>query len=264
MKIIDGLDLANQQIQNLADGSSPTDAVTLQQMQAFVRGLDWKASVRAASTANVNVSSAPSTLDGVTLASGDRVLLKNQTTGSQNGLYGFTAAGAALTRTADGSTQDGVQTLTSGAAVLVTEGTTLGDTAWVLTTDDPLTIGTTSLTFNQFGGGTSYTQGNGISIVGTVITAVAAASGGISVVSGGIKVDFTIVPAKYSVSIGNGSLTTFTINHALGTSDVLVSVREVSSGIISYMGPVIVDSNNLTLTFPSAPTSNQYRVSVHG
>lgn len=264
MKIIDGLDLANQQIKNMADGNLPNDAVTLQQMQAFVRGLDWKASVRAASTANVTVSSAPAILDGVTFANGNRVLLKNQSTASENGIYDFNGAGSALTRSLDASTQDGVQTLTSGTAVLVTEGTTLNDTAWVLTTPDPLVIGTTSLTFNQFGGGTTYTQGNGINITGTVITAIAATGGGISVVSGGIKVDFTYVTAKYSVNVGNGSLTTFTINHALGTSDVIVGLREISTGVISYMGPVVVDSNNISLVFPSAPTLNQYRVTVHG
>jgi hypothetical protein len=58
VKVLDGLDLANQQLKNLADGSLATDAVTLQQLQAYVRGLDWKESVRAASTANVNVAAA--------------------------------------------------------------------------------------------------------------------------------------------------------------------------------------------------------------
>lgn len=264
MKIIDGLDLANQQIKNLADGSAPTDAVSLQQMQAFVRGLDWKASARVASTANVTISSGPTTLDGVTLASGNRALLKNQTTASENGVYDYNGAGVAMTRSLDASSQDGVQTLTSGTAVLVTEGTVLADTAWVLTTPDPLILGTTSLVFNQFGGGGTYTQGNGISIAGSVITAVALTGGGISVVSGGIRVDFTYVTAKYSANVGNGALSTFTINHALGTSDVVVALRELSSGVISYMSPTVVDSNNVSLVFPSAPTSNQYRVTVHG
>jgi phage-related tail fiber protein len=260
MKILDGLDLANQQLKNLADGSSSTDAVTLQQLQAYVRGLDWKASVRAASTANVNVASPGTSLDGVTLAANDRVLLKNQTTASENGIYVWTASGSALTRATDASST----TLTSGAAALATEGTVNADTAWVLTTHDPITVGTTSLTFAQFGGGTQYTAGNGIDVTGSTISVKAVSGGGISVVAGGIQLDYTKTLAKYSASIGDASTTTFTVTHGLGTTDVHATIKDNGNGEIVGMKIVVADANSLTLVFPTAPTSNQYRVTVAG
>jgi len=258
MKVLDGLNLANQQITNLANGVAATDAVTLQQMQSYVNGLDWKASVRAASTANVTVASPGTTLDGVTLAVNDRVLLKNQTTGSENGIYVWTASGSALTRPADAA----AGTLTSGTAVYVTEGTTLGDTAWTLTTNDPITVGTTSTTWAQFGGGPTYTAGNGISLAANTITAVAAASGGISVVAGGIQLDTTKAVTKYATSIGDGSTTTFTVTHNLNSQDVDVTIKDNGSQELVFMKVVAATVNTLTLVFPVAPTSNQYRVVV--
>jgi hypothetical protein len=263
MKVLDGLDLANQQLKNLADGSLATDAVTLQQLQAYVRGLDWKESVRAASTANVNVAAPGASIDGVTLATNDRVLLKNQSTGSQNGLYQFNGSAVAMTRTLDASTQDGIQTLTAGSACLVTEGTVNADTAWVLTTNDPITVGTTSLSYAQFGGGTTYTNGNGLDLTGTTFSVKAATGGGITVAAGGVSIDFTKAVAKYAANVGDGSTTTFTITHSLGSSDVIVGLRNIATGVISYMSPTIIDTNSLSLAFPSAPTSGQYRVVVH-
>jgi len=260
MKVLDGLDLANQQIKNLADGSAATDAVTLQQLQAYVRGLDWKASARAASTANVTVASPGTSLDGVTLAANDRVLLKNQTTGSENGIYVWTAGASPLTRATDATTG----TLSAGAAVLVTEGTVNKDTAWVLTTDDPITVGSTTLTWAQFGGGSSpYTAGNGIDITANVISVKAVAGGGISVVAGGIQLDYTKTTAKYAVSIGDGASTSITVTHGLNTLDIIsCTIKDLSNGEIVEMKKTVATVNTITLVFPVAPTTNQYRVTV--
>lgn len=269
MKVLDGLDLANQQIRSLADGSSPTDAVTLQQLQAYVRGLDWKESVRAASTANVTIASPGASIDGVTLANGDRVLLRAQTNGAENGIYAFNGAASALTRTSDASSQDGVQTLTAGMAVLCTEGTVNRNTAWVLQTQDPITVGSTALTYAQFGGGNTYGAGNGLTLAGgTTFSVVAAAGGGITVSGSGVSLDFNKAVGKYAVTIGDGTTTTFTINHALGTADVHVQVRDLGTGVAAYMGYTVPggaspSTSQLSLAFPTAPTANQYRVVVH-
>ncbi|HYF74168.1 MAG TPA: hypothetical protein VD864_15155 [Nocardioides sp.] len=75
MKFGNGIDLAGQRGVNVGDPSSGTDIANKQYVDAFARGLSWKASVVAASTANVDIASAPASLDGVTLSSGDRVLL---------------------------------------------------------------------------------------------------------------------------------------------------------------------------------------------
>jgi hypothetical protein len=113
-------------------------------------GKRHKEPVRAASTANVNIASPGTTLDGVTLVSGDRVLLKNQTTGSQNGIYVWTGAAAALTRSLDADT---AADFTYGFLVYVREGTANATSYWKFDTTTAITIGTTSLTFTAIGAG---------------------------------------------------------------------------------------------------------------
>lgn len=108
---------------------------------------DAKASVRAATTANIALSGLP-TLDGVVLVAGDRVLVKNQTTGSQNGLY--TVAAGAWLRTADA---DENAEVTPALTVSVERGTTQADTVWQLITDAPIVIGTTALVFQDITNG---------------------------------------------------------------------------------------------------------------
>lgn len=105
---------------------------------------DVKDSVRAATTANITLSGAQ-TIDGVSVIAGDRVLVKNQSTASQNGIYD--CASGAWARSADSDTSAEV---TGGMFVFVNEGTVNGDTGWILTTNDPITLASTSLTFAQF------------------------------------------------------------------------------------------------------------------
>ena len=107
---------------------------------------DRKESVRVATTANITLSGTQ-TIDSVSVVAGDRVLVKNQTTGSENGIY-ICAAGA-WTRATDADTNDKV---TAGMFTVAAEGGINADTLWVLTTNDPITLGTTALTFSQLSG----------------------------------------------------------------------------------------------------------------
>lgn len=106
---------------------------------------DVKRSVRAASTANVTISSPGSSIDGVTLASGDRVLLKNQSSGAENGIYYFNGAASAMTRARDA---DQTAEVTSGMQVDVEEGTVNNGRLYILSTANPITIGSTALVFD--------------------------------------------------------------------------------------------------------------------
>jgi hypothetical protein len=113
--------------------------------------LSWKQPVRAATTANGTLASSfenGDTLDGVPLATGDRILVKDQTTGSENGIYVVAASGAP-TRATDADS--GADLLC--ATVRVSEGTTNADTMWACTTDAPITVGTTALVWEAAGGG---------------------------------------------------------------------------------------------------------------
>lgn len=108
--------------------------------------LPFKAMVRAATAANINLAAPGATHDAVNLNNGDRLLVWNQTTASENGLYQFNGAASALTRTSDAEASDH---FTGGLIVQVAEGSLYGDTLWALLADGPVTLGTTSLTFGQ-------------------------------------------------------------------------------------------------------------------
>ena len=160
-------------ITNLADPTSAQDAVTKSYADALLQGFDWKASVRAATTATGVLSSAyanGSVVDGVTLVTGDRILLKNQSNGAENGIYTVNATGAP-TRATDA---DASADVTAGLTAFVSEGTTNGNSSWTLTTDDAITLGTTSLTFTQVAGGSLYGAGSGLVLNGSSFDVVAA------------------------------------------------------------------------------------------
>jgi hypothetical protein len=152
--------------------NAPTNAghaATKAYVDSIAQGLDVKQSARAATTANITLSGTQ-TIDNVVLVAGDRVLVKNQTTASQNGIYDV-AAGA-WTRSIDMDAWSEVP----GAFVFVEEGDTLADTGWVATANQGGTLGTTNITWNQFSGAGTYTAGGGIGLTGTTFS-VAAGTG---------------------------------------------------------------------------------------
>lgn len=137
-------------ITSLGDGTSAGDAINKGQLDAAVAGIKWKATVRVATTADVNLTTGLEDLDvidGVTLGTGDRVLVKNQSTASQNGIYIVQASGAAVRATDFDAGSEVV-----GAAVLVDQGTANADKMFQLLTNAPITIGVTNLTFQEFSG----------------------------------------------------------------------------------------------------------------
>jgi hypothetical protein len=168
--------MGTNKITGLGTPTDGTDAATKNYVDSAAQGIDWKASVRAATTAAVTLASDlenGDTLDGVTLATGDRVLVKNQATGSENGIYVVKASGAP-DRSTDADT--GAE-LTSNFAVFVEEGTVNADQGYTLTNNGSITIGTTALTFTQFTGlgqiiaGTGLDKtGNTLDIDSTVVT----------------------------------------------------------------------------------------------
>ena len=121
-------------------------------------GLSWKPTSRVATTANITLSGAQ-TIDGVSVVAGDRVLVKNQSTGSQNGIY--VAAAGAWTRATDADT--GVKILQ--ATLGVEEGTANGDTIYTCTTNGPITINVTALVFAKTSA-TTYTGSDGVTLTG--------------------------------------------------------------------------------------------------
>lgn len=161
-----GIAMGNTKITGLATPTADTDAVNKLYVDAMSQGLSVKDAVRAATTANITLS-APQTVDGVVLVAGNRVLVKNQTTGAENGLY--LVAAAAWTRTVDA---DAPNEMAGGDFVFVQEGTTQADSGWVCTNDGAVTIGTTALTFAQFSGAGQVLAGAGLTKTGNTIDVI--------------------------------------------------------------------------------------------
>jgi hypothetical protein len=256
------VDLNSQKITNLATPTDATDAANKGYVDAAVVGIDWKASVRVATTAAVTLATAfenGDTLDGVTLATGNRVLVKDQADGAENGIYTVNASGAP-TRATDADTAAEV---TASFAVFVEEGTVNADSAWTLTNNGTVTIGTTALVFTQFTGLGQITAGNGLTKLANTLDVVAGT--GIIANANDVAIDTAVVVRKYASNLGDGSATSYTITHNLGTRDVTVALYEVASPYAEVVADVEhATTNTITVKFSVAPTTDQFRVVVHG
>lgn len=259
-KFYNGVDLVNNRIVNLASPSTTTDAVNKQYVDNLVNGLNWKAAVQAATTTAGTLASsfaAGQVIDGYTLVTNDRILVKNQASGAENGLYTVNATGAP-TRSVDGSTGE----LATNATVRINNGSVNSDTAWTLITTGTITVGTTSQSWAQSNSGTPYAAGNGLSLSSNTF-AVNPGAGIIADVTS-TRIDTSVVARKYSQTVGNGSSTSITVNHNLANSNPVVQLRDASSGAYVDTDVTVVDGNNVSLTFASAPSTNAFTAIVIG
>jgi hypothetical protein len=255
------VDMGANKITNVADCTADQDVATKAYVDAVKTGLDVKDSVRVATTANGTLATAfanGSTVDGITLATGDRILLKDQTAGEINGVYVVASSGAP-TRSTD---MDEPVELTSGMFTFVEEGTTNANAGFVLTTNGTIVVDTTSLTFVQFSGAGQITAGLGLAKSGNTLS--------VNVDDSSIEINSDTLRVK-ALGVTNAMILGSTIDLVTKVTNVLPVANGGSglstipsnsimfgngSGAVSLVSPGTYDSGNAVGQILTVNSSN--------
>ncbi len=240
--------MGSNRITNVADPSQAQDAATKSYVDAVKTGLDVKDSVRVATTAAGTLATSfanGSTVDGVTLATGDRILLKNQATASDNGIYTVAASGAP-TRATD---YDADAEVSGGSFCFVEEGTTNADSGWVVSTNGDITVGSTSIDYAQFSGAGQITAGSGMTKTGNTLDVVG--GNGITANANSMQIDTTWAGQAAITTVG-------TIASGAWQGDT-IAAEHGGSGISSYSsGDMMYATGATTISKLSKGTGGQF------
>lgn len=222
------INLNSHKVTNLASPTNATDAATKAYVDSVALGLDVKASVRAATTVAGTLASSfanASVIDGITLATGDRILIKNQAAPAENGIYVVAASGAP-TRSSDTNSS---ANYISGAFTFVELGTVNSGSAWVVSTQGTITPGTTSVTWVQFSGTISYSAGTGLTLTGTVFSVnVTGVSTEIS--GGNVRVKSSATAGQALLSQGAGAEANYSALNLAGGASIVTGSLPVGNG----------------------------------
>ena len=291
--------LNNQKIVGLGTPTADTDAATKLYVDNAALGLDAKASVKAATTTNIALSGAQ-TVDGVSLVTNDRCLVKDQSTASANGIYDVKAG--AWTRSTDMDTWAEVPS----AFVFVEQGTTQADSGWVATADQGGTLGSTNITWTQFSGAGQITAGAGLTKTGNTLD-VGGTTNRITVATDAVDIAATYVGQASITTVGTITAGTWTgtdiavadggtgastaaaartnlgavgkyagtlaalsagvelnIVHNLNSTDVIAAFKVVASNVDLELAWRTVDANTVGVTADIAYSASAVRAVVIG
>ena len=248
--------LNSQKITGLADPTADADAANKGYVDGVAQGLDVKDSVVATTTANGTLSSAfanGQSIDGVTLQTGDRILIKNQSTASQNGIYNVQASGAP-SRTTDMGTGSNA----AGAFVFVEQGTVNAENGFTCTSDTgSAVVGTNNLTFAQFSGAGQIIAGDGLDKSGNTLSVDLKANGGLVIESTEIAVKLDASSITGTLAIGDG-----------GTGATSATAALTALGLSNYAKTLIDDADaaaaRTTLGLGSIATQAANSVAITG
>jgi len=246
----------SQKITGLADPTGDNDAANKGYVDGVAQGLDVKDSVVATTTANGTLASAfanGQSIDGVTLQTGDRILIKNQTTASQNGIYNVNASGAP-SRTTDMATGANA----AGAFVFVEQGTINAENGFTCTSDTgSAVVGTNNLTFAQFSGAGQVIAGDGLDKSGNTLSVDLKANGGLVIESTEIAVKLDASSITGTLAIGDG-----------GTGATSATAALTNLGFSNYGKTLIDDADaaaaRTTLGLGSIATQAANSVAITG
>lgn len=250
------LPMGNFKITGLGTPTADTDAATKGYVDSARQGLTVKDPVRAVATGNLTLSGTQ-TVDGVALVAGDRILCAGQTTASANGIYVVAAGAWSRSTDADLTAEVG-----PGMYCFVSEGTSYADSGWVLTTNAPITLGTTSLTFVQFSGAGQITAGNGITKTGNTLsvdidgTTLSLSASGVKVAALGVTnaeiataagiVDTKLATISTAGKVANSATTATT---AL-TANAIVA-RDASGNCTAQLSAVALETSTNSAFYPT-------------
>lgn len=276
------VDVASKRITNVAEPTQATDAATKNYVDAVKTGLNVKDAVRVATTANLTVTynngtsgvgatltnagtQAALTIDSVVLVVGDRVLVKDQTTALQNGIYTVTNVGSAstnwvLTRATDFDQSPNGE-IAGGDFTFVQEGTVGADNGYVVTTNGDITVGTTSIDWVQFSGAGSVIAGDGLTKSGNTLDVVGTANR-ITVTADAVDIASTYVGQSTITTlgtIGTGTWNATTIAANKGGTGVANAASSTITlgGALSFSGAYTTGftvTGNTSVTLPTTGT----------
>lgn len=254
--------LSQSRITGLLSPSAASEPATKQYVDNLVTSYNWKNAARVRVTTNINTASPGATLDGVTMATNDRVLLTAQSTGSQNGLWVWNGAAVAMSRPTDFDdvTANSLEIL--GAIVPVREGTS-ADTQYVLT-NDTVTLGSTSLTWTATGG-SAPAASETVAGIAEIATQAETDTGtdDLRFVTPLKQNTYSGRAKAFSSTYGDGVATSIAVTHNLGTEDVDVTIKEATGSKRTIIAEWQVTSTNvITMIFSAAPASGAIRVHV--
>lgn len=257
---IDGtLDLQTvNKIVNAPAPTNPSDVATKAYVDAVAQGIIYKQAVALVSTAPVALNAPGANIDGTAVSAGQRVLLTAQGTPSQNGIWVWNGAAAAMTRPADFAT-GAVEH--PGASVFVEGGATGLNTTWTMNTTADVTVDTNNQTWTQSGGAGSLTFNAPLTKAGSVVSLnngnpLPIANGGTGAATASGARTNLAAAGKFAATIGDGAATTFVVNHNLGTEDVTVAILDMASGNYELVGWNPTGVNSISVgPFGSAPAA---------
>lgn len=234
------INFGSNRLTGVTDPSAFNDAATKNYVDNVAAGLTWKSAVRAATPGSNQALSGLLVVDGILLAAGDRVLVKDNTTASTNGIY--VVASGAWTRATDADSTTEI----IGAAVFVTEGSVNADTAWVMTANAAaFVVGSSNMPWAQFAGGGSVTAGAGLTQSGNTVNLIAGDTT-LTVAADDVRVNTSVIATvaslssyattaaitgmakKYAAAL-TGTTSPEVITHSLGTRDISLTVLNGAS-----------------------------------
>jgi hypothetical protein len=255
------LDFGNsRRITNLAAGAATGEPVTYEQMNSAIEGLAWKDNCRVAAQVNTTVSAPGATIDGITMASGDRVLLFNQTAQTENGIYVWNGAATPATRAFDAAVFNDYES----AVTTIDEGTSAGST--YRQTQVNGVVGTNNIIWVAFGTSAPAAT-TSVAGIAALATQAEVDAGSITnkIVAPSTAKAAAWLTRKYATTIGDASSTSIVVTHNLNTTDVLVMIEETGGSKRVVIGEIqITGVNSVTCVFDVAPASNALRVVVIG